>query len=129
MDSSHYFDQCRDSLADDHRLQKWRMAVTDVRFDRTPARDIASITHGSGGEEVVRYTGSWNRRSQIGGGGSGVVYCEAHTTTPQVRAVKQLLMSNHAWAKREIDCMLWAKKVSQQPATPCLEGNMNDGCL
>lgn len=121
MSSSH-FTQNGDLLWNDPRLQKWRMEVTGVENDDTPQRDITVTKHGSGGEEVTRYIGSWLRLSPIGGGGSSVVYSEKHSFTSHMRAVKQLTKSNDGWAKREIEQMLWVKAVCDLSGGPCRRG-------
>lgn len=87
------------------------MDVTVV-YDDTPERDIRTITHDTGGEAAIEYTGSWKREWVIGSGGSGVVYLESHVVTNRLRAVKQLMKSNDRWEKREIDCMLQVREVT-----------------
>lgn len=91
------------------KLNRYRLDVTTVIYDKTPENDIAMITHDTGGDKVTEYIGSWKRVSVIGRGGSGVVYLESCAATGSVRAVKQLMTTRNEWRRREIDGMLLVK--------------------
>ncbi|KAL0639030.1 hypothetical protein Q9L58_001912 [Maublancomyces gigas] len=88
------------------RVNRYRLDVTTVTYDKTPENDIAMITHETGGDKVTEYIGSWKRESVIGSGGSGVVYLESCAAAGSVRAVKQLMTTRNEWRRREIDGML-----------------------
>lgn len=74
--------------------------------------NINSTQHNSGGKEVTKYTGTWVRQKVLGIGHFGAVYLEKHTSTEELRAVKQLMKGAAAWHDREIDCMILVKNVN-----------------
>lgn len=109
------------------KINRYRLNVTTVTYDKTSENDIAMITHETGGDKVTEYIGSWKRESVIGSGGSGVVYLESCAATGNFRAVKQLMTTRNDWGRREIDGMLLVKDARLSfKTTPPLVKNTTD---
>lgn len=58
------------------------------------------------------YDGTWNRLWILGKGNFGIVYCEQHTETGKMRAVKEIRSGQRDSISREIQCMIRLKAVS-----------------
>lgn len=59
------------------------------------------------------YDGTWNRLGVLGQGNFGILYCDQHAGTEKLRAVKEIRKGQKDAIRREIQCMIRLKDVSE----------------